>query len=49
MDGIYFLYDGKKLKKDDEDKLIKDLFRDRCNILVLDIKGLMGATLYYIK
>ena len=49
MDGIHFLYNGGKFKKDDEDKLIKDLFTDNCNILVLDVKGLIGATLYYIK
>ena len=41
--GIYFLYDGRKLKKNDFVKLVKELFNDNTNIIVIDERGLIAA------
>ena len=41
--GIYFLYDGRKLKEKDYNKLVKDFFQDRASLIVLDAGNLIGA------
>ena len=41
--GIYFLYDGRKLKKEDYNNLVGGCFQDGANIIVLDAGNLIGA------
>ena len=48
--GIHFLYEGRKLKKDDEDKIIKEVFREGThNIIVFDSRHLLAKFLSNIK
>ena len=41
--GIYFLFDGRKLKEIDYNKLVKDFFQDRASLIVIDAGNLIGA------
>ena len=39
----FFFFNGAKLKKTDEQLLVKDVLRDNTNIIVVDHKSLMRA------
>ena len=41
--GIYFLFNGRKFKEVDYNKLVKDLFQDRSSLIVIDAGNLIGA------
>ena len=43
QNGIYFLYNGFKLTKVHEDKLVEQVFFNNANIVVFDEKNLIGA------
>ena len=43
--GIYFLYDGRKLKDEDYNILVKNCFQDGAHIIVLDAGNLIGANI----
>ena len=41
--GIYFISNGKKLKNEELNKKVGELFTDNTNIIVIDQKGLIGG------
>ena len=47
--GIYFLFGGRKLKKVDYEKKVKDIFLNNANVIVIDEGNLIGAYNPYIS
>ena len=41
--GIYFIANGRKIKPEDKDKLVGNIFIDNVTIIVIDQKGLIGG------
>ena len=48
--GIYFLFNGSKIKKKDENKTVAEFgINDLTHIIVVDAQNLIGATLFLIN
>ena len=43
MNGIYFICNGKKLRQEDMNRKVGDVFNDNVTIIVIDQKGLIGG------
>ena len=41
--GIYFIANGRKIRPEDNDKLVGNIFLDNVTIIVIDQKGLIGG------